>query len=173
MTPCRCPNPTVQPGRFQGLIKHSETNCTGLQFWTFSTDGITMSTPTVGLKILIADDNPVNLLVARKMVEKMGHTPTTACNGKEAVDLLRVSQFDIVLMDCHMPVMDGYEATKAIRQQPDAWARIPIVAVTASATPGDRELCLRAGMNDYVTKPVNAQALRKAIDLAAAMLLPG
>jgi len=96
------------------------------------------------------------------MLEGLGCEVAIVGNGKAAVDAVRESSFDIVLMDCHMPVMDGFEATRAIRELPSG-QRVPIVAMTASALEGDRERCLAAGMDDYVAKPVSKEILADAI----------
>ncbi len=123
------------------------------------------------LHILLVEDNPINQKVAQRLLEKAGHSVTIASNGKEAVDLLERQTFDLVLMDVQMPEMDGLEATAVIRQQEEGTERhMPIVALTAHAMMGDREKCLEAGMDGYVTKPVQPpvlfQAMADAIGLA-------
>ncbi|MDX1560285.1 MAG: ATP-binding protein, partial [Marinobacter sp.] len=104
------------------------------------------------LAILLVEDNQVNQLVASSLLKKLGHRVDHAENGLKAIQALEQSHFDLVLMDCQMPVMDGYEATQKIRQNPD-WKDLPIIAVTANVMQGDREDCLASGMNDYITKP--------------------
>jgi CheY-like chemotaxis protein len=112
------------------------------------------------IRILLAEDNEVNQQVATKMLEKGGYTVTVAGNGKEALSLLDREAFDLVLMDVQMPVMGGFEATAQIREREKAGGtRMPIVAMTAHAMKGDREQCLRAGMDDYVSKPIRAHDL--------------
>jgi CheY-like chemotaxis protein len=108
--------------------------------------------------ILLAEDNVVNQKYAQALLEKWGHRVTVARNGLEAVEAVDRERFDLVLMDIQMPEMDGYQATAEIRRDPD-YAEIPIVAMTARAMEGDRDECLRSGMNDYVSKPVRAQTL--------------
>jgi two-component system, sensor histidine kinase len=109
-----------------------------------------------GRTLLLVDDNLVNLKVAQLMLERMGCTVATAANGAEAVGAARDHRFDLILMDCHMPVMDGFSATRTIRaltgSQTDP--QVPIVAITANAMQGDRDACLAAGMDDYLSKPV-------------------
>jgi signal transduction histidine kinase/DNA-binding response OmpR family regulator/HAMP domain-containing protein len=115
---------------------------------------------TKPLTVLLAEDNPVNVKFALKLLERAGHTVTVASNGKQAVDLWQASAFDIVLMDVQMPEMDGLDATREIRQmEKDRNGRIPIIAMTANAMAGDREMCLNAGMDGYVAKPVKKEAL--------------
>lgn len=117
-----------------------------------------MLRPIRSARVLVAEDNAVNQMVARRMLEKAGHQVDVAANGLEAVQAVEAAPYDLVLMDCQMPEMDGHEATKKIgrgRRQP----RIPIIAMTANAMPGDREQCLEAGMDDYLAKPVRAEAL--------------
>ena len=122
-----------------------------------------------GLSVLLVEDNVVNQTLARALLKRMGHTVTSVNNGQEAVDAVAVHAFDIVLMDCQMPVMDGFEATRRIRagDAGQAQAGVPIVAMTANAMVGDRELCLECGMNDYVTKPIQVPLLKEAIERSA------
>jgi CheY-like chemotaxis protein/nitrogen-specific signal transduction histidine kinase len=117
------------------------------------------------LRVLLAEDNAVNQLVARKLLAKLGIDVEIAVNGAEAVDALRARQFDLVLMDCQMPVMDGFEATRRIRDRASGVLNplIPIVAMTANAMRGDRERCIEAGMTDYLSKPVSAADLASAV----------
>jgi len=114
----------------------------------------------VPLHVLLAEDNPVNLEVAREMLKGMGATLAVAADGFEVLKALEQSKFDLVLMDCQMPGMDGFVATARIREAERArGGHIPIVAMTASALAGDREHCLAMGMDDYISKPVTRQAL--------------
>jgi two-component system, sensor histidine kinase and response regulator len=116
------------------------------------------------LQILLVEDNAVNQMLALRLLEKAGHRVTVAWNGREAVTTAASGEFDLVLMDVQMPEMDGLEATAAIRQNEQGKERrLPIVALTANALVGDREMCLRAGMDGYVTKPVRAPALFRAM----------
>jgi len=105
------------------------------------------------LSILLAEDNLVNQKLASRLLGKRGHTVTVAGNGTEAVALATTGDFDVILMDVHMPEMDGFEATRRIREA--GAAHVPIIAMTACAMAGDREKCLEAGMDDYLEKPVN------------------
>ena len=118
-----------------------------------------------GLKILVVEDNPVNQIVARRLLEKAGCTVEVANNGCEALQRLAGVRYDLVLMDCQMPEMDGYTATQQIRagQVAGANPRIPIIALTAYAMQGDREKCLAAGMDEYVTKPLRLEQLSAAL----------
>jgi len=115
------------------------------------------------LNLLLVEDNQVNQVVASSMLKKLGHTVTLAENGKRALEALQQGSFDIVLMDCQMPVMDGYEATRKIRENPE-WRDLPVIAVTANVMQGDRDDCLDSGMNDYITKPYNRADLKSIID---------
>jgi CheY-like chemotaxis protein/HPt (histidine-containing phosphotransfer) domain-containing protein len=115
-----------------------------------------------GRRVLLVEDTPINQYVATAMLEKLGVAVTLAVNGLAAVELVRSQSFDLILMDCHMPEMDGFEATRRIRD----WQRaatpprdVPIVALTANALTGDREACFAAGMSDFLTKPITASSL--------------
>jgi PAS domain S-box-containing protein len=122
------------------------------------------ATPTGKLNILIADDNLVNLRLARSLLAKQGHSSVAVGSGREAMAVLEQQNFDLILMDVQMPDMDGFETTKAIRaQERISQKHLPIVAMTAHAMIGDRERCLAAGMDSYVTKPVDAAKLFTAI----------
>ena len=119
------------------------------------------------LRILLADDNPVNQLVATRLLARKGHHVTVTHNGLEAVEQFRVQPFDLVLMDVHMPVMDGLEATRQIRElELRRGTCTPIIALTASDMAGDRQSCLASGMDDYVAKPVVPRLLFAAIEQA-------
>lgn len=116
------------------------------------------------LRILVAEDNTTNQKVAVHMLKKLGaRNVDIAANGQEAVSLLRQLSFDIVFMDCQMPEMDGYEATRTIRSFQPAAKRSHIIAMTANALQGDREKCFAAGMDDYISKPVNPRMLENVI----------
>jgi two-component system sensor histidine kinase/response regulator len=116
-------------------------------------------------RVLLVEDNTVNQVVALGQLQRLGHEGVVASSGLHALDMLKQSAFDIVLMDIQMPDIDGYEATRRIRELPGAMSRIPIVAITAHALPGEREKCLAAGMNDYLPKPVSLAQLGAAIRL--------
>jgi CheY-like chemotaxis protein len=115
-----------------------------------------------GSLILLVEDNEVNQLVATSILKKAGFTVKVANNGKEAIDMIQRDPFELVLMDIQMPEMDGLEATKIIRGM-NGYSNIPIVAMTAHAMSGDRELSLKSGMNDHVNKPIDVHELFKAI----------
>ena len=112
------------------------------------------------LRVLVAEDHPVNRQYMAALLEGMGHHPFFAGNGLEAVQAVREQSFDIVLMDLHMPLLDGVGATLSIRALPDSvQAAVPIIALTADAFAQTRERCLMAGMNDFLTKPVSPEKL--------------
>ena len=121
--------------------------------------------------ILLVEDNPINQAVATKMLEKAGHRVTVAGNGQEAIEVMEGCEFDLILMDVQMPVMGGIEATQAIRAREarrswalaGQWKSLPIIAMTAHAMAGDRQRCIEAGMDDYVTKPIKPADLFAAI----------
>jgi len=113
-------------------------------------------------RILVVEDNMVNQIVATEILEQSGYIVETANNGQEAIDRLDTGGIDLVLMDCQMPVLDGFEASQKIRQteqENQVQSPLPIIALTANALKGDRERCLEAGMNDYITKPIDSEEL--------------
>jgi CheY-like chemotaxis protein len=118
------------------------------------------------LRVLVAEDNPVNRKLAQHLLERRGHTPVLVGNGREAVDTILQDRFDLVLMDLQMPEMDGFEATAAIRsrEREGAVPRLPIIALTAHAMQGDRQRCLDADMDGYVAKPIKPVELFEVID---------
>ncbi len=118
------------------------------------------------MKILVAEDNLVNQLMMKKILEKMGMSVIVANNGATALEILEKNPCDIVLMDCQMPIMDGWEATRKIREgsRPGIDPKIPIIAMTAYAMSGDRERCLEVGMSDYLPKPVDYRSLSTKIE---------
>jgi CheY-like chemotaxis protein/HPt (histidine-containing phosphotransfer) domain-containing protein len=119
--------------------------------------------PRVAARVLVAEDNEVNQKVAVRILEKLGYTVEVAEDGLAALDACARTRYDAVLMDGQMPGMDGYEVTRRIRAQERAGERLPVIAMTASAMKGDRERCLEAGMDDYVTKPVTPETLEAAL----------
>ncbi len=124
------------------------------------------SPQTSVINVLVVEDNPVNRIVVAEILNRAGMKSTLVENGLEAIEILRKIPFDIVLMDCQMPVMDGYEATTEIRKWEKNFARprrLPIIALTANATSGDEEKCLAAGMDDYCSKPVDKDKLLASI----------
>jgi len=123
----------------------------------------TLTTTDGRARILLVEDNPVNQLVAKGMLAKLGCQVHLATQGVEALECLEQADFDMVLMDCNMPVMDGYEASRRIRQS-GRWPELPIVALTANAMPEERERCRAAGMNDYLAKPFRREELLALID---------
>ncbi len=112
------------------------------------------------LRVLLAEDNPVNQKVACKILEKLGCEADLASNGEEAVAMHRQQHYDLVLMDCHMPLMDGYEATRVIRQQEGLGQHSIIIALTANAMAGEKQVCLDAGMDDFLAKPVSLKQVK-------------
>jgi CheY-like chemotaxis protein/HPt (histidine-containing phosphotransfer) domain-containing protein len=118
------------------------------------------------IRILLVEDNVTNQIVAQKILEKLGFHADIAVNGRAAIDALRKHPYDLILMDCQMPEMDGFEATRCIRsgQHGVLNPQIPVIAMTANALKGDREICIKAGMNDYLTKPVLPDKLAEALE---------
>ena len=116
-------------------------------------------------RILVADDVAVNQLLALKILEKLGYSAHAVANGKETLEALERVEYDLILMDCQMPEMDGFEASRLIRNHENKKIReIPIIALTANAMAGDDQVCFDAGMNDYLTKPIKKNALESKIE---------
>jgi CheY-like chemotaxis protein len=115
--------------------------------------------------LMLAEDNPINRKLGVRLLEKFGCRVDAAANGVEAVDLCGRISYDVVFMDCQMPEMDGLEATAEIRRREGATgAHTPIVALTANAMQGDREACMRAGMDDFLSKRLSVDSLRRALE---------
>src|SRR6185503_19168657 len=128
----------------------------------------TVVPPLVRLNVLLAEDNPVNRTLMIALLSKRGYNVTIAENGREAIDAHEREPFDVVLMDIQMPEMDGIQATTVIRQREGkSGIRVPIVALTAHAMRGDRERCLAAGMDDYLTKPIRSATLFETLERVA------
>jgi PAS domain S-box-containing protein len=143
---------SVPPGALGGTVR--------------SSDGATATTGAhrVARRVLLAEDNPVNQLVAVKMLEKLGCTVDVAADGVQAVDMSSKFPYDVIFMDVQMPNLDGLEATRRIRLRPSTGApRVRIIAMTANAMEGDRERCIDSGMDDYVSKPITPAALQEAL----------
>jgi two-component system sensor histidine kinase/response regulator len=130
-------------------------------------------------RVLLAEDNVVNAKLAVRLLERLGCSVDVASNGHEALKMVQSIPFDLVFMDCQMPEMDGFEATRAIR----AWegssrvgqspaTQLPIIALTANAMQGDRERCLAAGMNDYITKPLSRADLARVLEASKPKVMP-
>lgn len=116
------------------------------------------------ISVLVAEDNLINQKVAKKIFERKGMNVEIVDNGEKALEAARNNRYDIIFLDINMPRMDGYEATRKIRKEEAEGERVPIIALTASAMKGDRETCLEAGMDDYVSKPINRKELNQVLD---------
>jgi CheY-like chemotaxis protein len=117
------------------------------------------SSESTAKHVLVVEDNPINQIVTRRLLQNMGHRATVVGDGASAITEVQTSAYDLVLMDLHMPDLDGREVTRQIRNLGAACAHVPIVALTAAATVADRRECLAAGMNDYLTKPFTLELL--------------
>jgi CheY-like chemotaxis protein/HPt (histidine-containing phosphotransfer) domain-containing protein len=124
--------------------------------------------PERRLHVLLAEDNPVNQRLAASLIQRRGHKVTIVGNGRDAVDAVARQRFDVVLMDVQMPEMGGFEATGIIRaRERESGGHMPIIAITAHVMKGDRERCLEAGMDDYITKPFDSRNLCRVLEEAA------
>jgi CheY-like chemotaxis protein len=123
----------------------------------------TIAIPDTKLSVLVAEDNHVNQRVLTAMLSRLGHRFDVVADGAAAIEAVKTSAYDVVLMDCQMPGVDGFEATAEIRQLPGSRGQVRIIAITANAMSGDRERCLAAGMDDYIPKPVRFPELAEAL----------
>lgn len=157
----------LKDGEFQGPIKGSDIV---RRIWARHNAPSPAPIPIApvrdfsGVRILLVEDNIVNQKVGVRLLEKMGCRVDLAANGLEAVEMARQLPYQLILMDCQMPEMDGFEASRAIRELEGEMSRVPIVALTAAATSEDRDRCLAAGMNAYLTKPISLDDLSQAIE---------
>jgi CheY-like chemotaxis protein len=160
-----------------GRIVVESTPGQGSRFWfdlelpvgvprTPSRPGLASPPSSPGSRVLVVDDNPINLKVAAALAEKAGFVVDTAVDGALALEAVQRFAYAVVLMDCHMPTMDGFEATRRIRALPGELGQTPIVALTASARQEDLEACLEVGMNDYLAKPVTFATLVDVLERA-------
>ncbi len=152
----------AKPVRLRSLARCLR-RCLGQRDLTRDSSGAAAITGRT-LRVLVAEDNPVNQRVAVGMLERLGHSATVVNDGQEAVEAFDREVFDLVLMDCQMPILDGFDASVAIRAMEGAKARVPIIALTANALAGDKERCFESGMDAYLAKPVRVGELAKAID---------
>ena len=113
--------------------------------------------------ILVVEDNPINRMVAEGMLEQLGYRVSLAQNGEECLTLNRSNDYDLILMDCNMPVLDGFKTTRQLRSRPET-RHIPIIALTANALNDHRKRCMEAGMDDHISKPFDKQQLQQAIN---------
>lgn len=119
--------------------------------------------PEPPVRILLAEDNPANRKLALAMLTRLGHSAEAVSNGLQAVQAAARDAYDVILMDCRMPEMDGFQATSEIRRRQGTRPRTPIIAMTADAMEGDRQRCLEAGMDDYISKPVSLESLEEVL----------
>jgi CheY-like chemotaxis protein len=125
------------------------------------------------LHLLVAEDNPINAKLARALLEKQGHKVTLVANGLEAILAIEKNAFDVVVMDVQMPEMDGIAATQEIRsREKKSGTYLPIIALTANAMKGDNEACLQAGMDEYLTKPLQKKSLDEALSKVISLKKP-
>jgi two-component system, sensor histidine kinase and response regulator len=124
----------------------------------------------ISVRVLLAEDNPVNQHLVARILEKRGHEVAVTSDGRQAAEAAAEQRYDVVLMDIEMPVMDGFAATARIREQENGSPRVPVVAMTAHVTERDRERCFAAGMDDYLAKPIRADELLRVVgDIEAAI----
>ncbi len=170
-------------GRMQGEMGVQSREGDGSTFWftvklesgsaTQESDSdVDLSTAYAHARILVADDNVINRMVVLQFLQIMGYSAEAVTNGQEVLESLRVQRYDLILMDCHMPVLDGYDCTKIIRKSFPELAQLPIVALTASAMKRDHERCLSVGMNAFIAKPIRKKQLFETIECWLAERMP-
>ncbi len=158
----RLMKPVKQSELFDAVVRSLGVNAP--EPVTFYQSGESGDVDLVSLRILLVEDNSINQRLAVGVLEKEGHEVTVASDGVEALNLIDAEEFDVVLMDVQMPVLDGYETTKRIREQESVLGdHLPIIAMTAHAMKGDREKCLNAGMDEYIPKPIRVSVLRDVL----------
>jgi CheY-like chemotaxis protein len=158
----------VSQGELKQAVRAVFAHTTGGSFVSSTADLLPFPRWT-GKRILVAEDNPVNQRLATRLVQKHGHSIEIASNGVDAVRRSAIEDFDIILMDVQMPDMDGLQATAAIREREKTTGKhVHILAVTAHALAGDRERCLAAGMDGYISKPIRAEELMQAVEALGA-----
>jgi CheY-like chemotaxis protein len=155
--------PVKQFGLYDSLVRVLANHSTGAAVVVDCAAPPQKPEPGKTVRILLAEDNPVNRIVALAQLKQMGYKADMASNGQEVLHLLRQTPYEIILMDCQMPDMDGYETTRRIRAAGDTLCQPYIIALTAHATPLTGEKCFEAGMNDYVSKPVKLLAFTAAL----------
>ena len=148
----------LRPSQLRSLFEPAQATATGVQ-----SPASPAAAAPLKVRVLLAEDNLVNQKVALAMLRKLGIDADLAATGIEALDALVGVAYDLVLMDCQMPAMDGFEATRRIRERERGTRRLPVVAMTANAMVGDRERCLEAGMDDHIPKPVRLEVLQRAL----------
>jgi signal transduction histidine kinase/DNA-binding response OmpR family regulator len=156
---------TVWRARTQGVATELVTRHTLAKSRTRAAGSPTPANKRIRARVLLAEDNPVNQKVAVRLLEKLGCRVDVATDGKEALKMVEKLPYDLVFMDCQMPEMDGYQATAEIRQRHGVGRDTPIIAMTAHAMQGDRDRCLAAGMDDYISKPLRSEELAAMLEL--------
>jgi CheY-like chemotaxis protein len=157
--------------RFRVKLTHAEAVSFETMPTRMTVSSTTEESPSLEARVLLVEDHPVNAMLAGKLLENLYCDVTLAQNGQEALDLIEETSFDLVLMDVQMPVMDGLEASRRIRElEHGTGAHVPIAAITAHAMRGDRARCLEAGMDDYITKPIKADEIRRVVEKYVGLL---